>query len=159
MAESLLSYTMKDYSGESATVVINAPEYNAFTYSQYLTDIGTFRTALIGNGANGICWGGLQQEKQTLWVDNYSNVRPTDENMLRSRKWSITYQDNTTNKKYNVDIPCAKVTLTMLVGRSDLADLTHPDWASFKSAFEAAVRSLEGNTVTILYARLVGRKL
>lgn len=159
MAESLLSYTVKDYSGESATIVFNAPEYNVIGYSQYLTDIGTFRNALIGSGATGICWGGLQQEKQTLWVDNYSNTLPTDENMLRSRKWAITYEDNVTNKKYSVDVPCAKVTLTMLVGRSDKANLAHADWVSFKSAFETAVRSQEGNTVTILYARLVGRKL
>lgn len=159
MTESLLSYTMKDYSNESATIQFNGVEYNVVTYAQYLTDIGTFRNALFGAGETGISWGAKQQEKQTLFVDIFSAVPPTDENALRSRKWSVTYQDNVTFKKYNFDVPCAKVIAAMLVGNSDKANLSHQSWVDFKAAFEAAVRSIEGHTVTLLYARLVGRKL
>jgi hypothetical protein len=158
MARSTLSYTLVDWGNETAVVQFNGVEYNTVTYSQYLTDIGGFRTNLVGTGATGISWGGLRQEKQTLFIDDLSAIPPTDENFLNGRKWLVRYQDIATFKKYSCEIPCAK-TAGLLLPRSEKADLSVGAWQTFKNAFEAVVRSDEGNDVEIISARLVGRKL
>jgi len=161
MPRSLLSYTYHDYSLETANITIKAVEYNAGSYVQYLADIGEFRKALFQNSGfdTGVCWGqGLTQEKQTLFIDEMSAVPPTDENILRGRKWAIKYQDNVTFQKYTCHVPCANPT-GLLMPNSDRANLSATAWQTFKTAFEAVIRSPYANDVTILSARLVGRKL
>lgn len=158
MARSNLSYTLRDYTKESAVVVIPAVEYSALTYPAYLTDIGLFRVAAFGNGDKGICWNTLVQEKQTLFVDDFSAVPPVDESMLRGRKWVIRYQDTTTFQKYRLEIPCAKVT-NLTLPNSEKADMARQEWVNFKVAFEEIVRSNDGHSVVMLGAYLVGRKL
>lgn len=159
MAYSTLSFTMKDYDNETAVVSFNAVEYNALTYADYLTQIGIFRDRLSGTGALGISQGKIVNERQNLFVDDFSKVRPTDENFLRGRKWQIRYQDNVTFKVYRCEIPCARVSTLLLLPNSDKANLTAEAWTTFITAFQDIARSPEDNLVTVIGARLVGRKL
>lgn len=156
-----LSYSVKDYSGETGVITMKMAEYNVGTYDVLLTDIGTLRNALFINSGftTGICWGtGLYQEKQTLFIDDMLPVPPTDENILRGRKWSVRYYDNVTFQKYTASVPCAIAT-DLLIANSDRADLSKSAWVAFKSAFEAVVKSPFANDVTISSAWLVGRRL
>jgi hypothetical protein len=76
----------------------------------------------------------------------------------REDRWLIIYQDNVTLKLYTTEIPCRKVSLNVSNG-SDERDLSVAPWSTFKSAFETVARSPEGNPITVLSIRLIGRNL
>lgn len=159
MPYSTLSYTMKDWSNETAIVQFRAVDYNAGTYNDYLTQIGQFRDALSGTGTLGISQGVIIAERQNLFVDDFARVLPLDENSLRGRKWLVRYQDNVTFKLHRLELPTAQPNPSLLLANSDRANLLAPAWVAFIAAFVAIARSPEDNMVTVLSARLVGRKL
>jgi hypothetical protein len=156
-----LSFSVQDYDGETGVATMKIAEYNALTYATLLADIGTLRAKIFQEvGFNtGICWGqGLIKEKQTLFIDENNPTPPTDENILRGRRWSLRYHDNVTFQKLSAEIPCAIAT-DLLLPRSRRADFTKQAWIDFKTAFENVVRSPHANDVTLTAAYLIGRKL
>jgi len=150
---------MKDWSNETAIVQFRAVDYNALTYATYLVAIGSFRAALSGTGLTGISQGVIIAERQNLFVDDFARILPVDENILRGRKWVVRYQDNVTFKVHRMEIPTARPTPGLLIANTDRANLLANAWVDFRTAFVAIARSPEDNFVTILSARLVGRKL
>lgn len=154
---SMLGYSFIDASGESSTMEFNAVEYNVTTFPDYLNAIGDFRDSLLL-----ISGGSLRQEKMSLFITRYNAVKPTDRNFQRERKWLVRYQDNVTFNLYRLEIPCGRVTGTgglPLVDDRDFAILTHVDWVAWIADFVQVARSQDGNPVTVLDAKLVGRNL
>jgi len=75
----------------------------------------------------------------------------------REDKLELKYYDNTTFKPYTVEIPCRKGSLVTETG-SDLIPLA--TWETLtKPAFEAYVKSPDGNAVTLGQVRLIGRNV
>lgn len=74
----------------------------------------------------------------------------------REDKVELKYQDNTTFGVYTVEVPCRKGALTTITG-TDLIDPA--TWATTKTAFEALARSPDGNAVTLLSVRIIGRNV
>jgi hypothetical protein len=72
----------------------------------------------------------------------------------REDKLELSYVDNTTFKRYTSEVPCRKGGLATESG-SDL--IPAATWSATKTAFEALVRSPEGNAVTLQAVRLIGR--
>lgn len=75
----------------------------------------------------------------------------------REMKWLVSYTDNVTNQVYKVEIPTAD--LGELVANTDLLDTVAAAGAAFVAAFEAIFLSPDGNAVTFVSARFVGRNL
>ena len=155
---STLSYTFKDYDGESSTQQINAVEYNVLTFADYLTAIGDYRDSLAK-----ISLGAITQEKMSLMVRKFDPVLPTDQNAQRERKWVIRFKDDVTFNVFETEIPCAKVIGTaganLLIAGTSKADFTRQDWIDWIADFEQVARSQDGNFVTVLDAYLVGRNI
>lgn len=74
----------------------------------------------------------------------------------REDKLELRYVDNTTYKVYTMEVPCRADGLAVSPG-SDL--LPADTWTATKSAFEAIVRSPDGNAVTLQSVRIIGRNV
>jgi len=93
-----------------------------------------------------------------LDISNYisSGTRKVNNSLSegnREDKVLYTYQDNTTLAIYQVEIPCRSGGIVTSEG-SDV--IPEASWAATKTALEA-YRSADGNTITVLQARLIGR--
>ena len=81
---------------------------------------------------------------------------PADAMAQRELAIRFTYVDDVSNNKYRFDVP-GPVDAVIQSG-TDVIDLANVLIAAFKVDFEAQCVSPEGNAVTIIGARLVGRK-
>jgi hypothetical protein len=152
-----LSYTLLDASGEKSVMQLNSIEFNITTIPGDLTAIGDFRDSIALSSG-----GTIEREIFTQFNTRYNAVKPTDKNFQRERKWLVRYQDDVTFNTYRLEIPCARVVGTAsapLVDAFDNAIVTAPDWVAWIADFEQVARSQDGNFVTFLDAKLVGRNL
>jgi len=74
----------------------------------------------------------------------------------REDKVELKYTDNVTLKAYTVEVPCRKGDLATNPGSDTIPDAT---WATTKTAFEAYAKSPDGNAVTLVRVRIVGRNV
>lgn len=82
---------------------------------------------------------------------------PVAINALRKNKLAVSYHDTVTGKKFTSQIPIADGTgLTFIVGTDDL-DLTAGATATYKTDFEAVVKTNGVNAVVIDKIRAIGR--
>lgn len=151
----LYSLSFLDYSKEDAasSVRFHIPELTAANIAAQTALIDTLRTSI-----DAVTLGTLATER-VIAEDNFlSRTRPTDPTAQRENKWLFLYEDQTTHRIYRGEIPTANITL--LDAPSDhIADLTTGVWGTFKSAFEAVVKSPAGNAVTLLDVQFVGKRL
>jgi len=154
------TWTEKDFSGEPSSVTIFNGPVTALTIAGYLTAIGTGRSVI-----SAITRGTMHKE---MWVgDNtvLSNVLPTDPNAQRELGWYVTYEGDTSHKKFHITLPCADPSLVdgddvgILLPGTDIANLENEDMAAFVTWFNGFARSPDNDTesITILSVELVGR--
>lgn len=74
----------------------------------------------------------------------------------REDKVELKYQDTVNFASYTVEVPCRKGGLATEVGSDIIPVATYP---TTKTAFEALARSPDGNAVTLLSARIIGRNV
>lgn len=152
MAVSQDHFTLLDYSGESSTVRFRITEITSVNMATVLGDLADLGTAI-----DGISLMTLASERRILDNLFLSRVKPTSVDAQREKKWLIRYEDSVTHNVYHNEIPGAD--LSLLAANSDMADLTLGAWTSFISAFQAVVKSPDGNAVTFLDAQYVGKRL
>lgn len=99
---------------------------------------------------------GLVVQEGALETKKLSNVRIGAGN--REDKMMATYQDNVTLALYQVELPTRDNTLAVVPG-TDYYNLAVAPWANFKTKFEAFVVSPDGNAVTLISVKLVGRNV
>jgi hypothetical protein len=146
-----ISLTYVDYSGEpsSTTVSVQSQADNA-AYA-------AARLAFI-NAIAGVSNGALQartESRNTIIVPYVSNA--TNANAKRELKLKVSYQDETTGKRFAVTIPCVNESALTPKVNSDEYDLAAAPVAALVTAFEAFVASPEGNTVNVYRVERVGR--
>lgn len=150
-----VSWSILDHSKEDAASTFRVPiptlvAGNIAAQSTLISDLGSALTAIIE--------GTVQQTRVVADVVAGSSVRPTSKTAQREMKWLVMYQDNVTNKKYRTEIPTAD--LSLLDGTSDhIQDLTAGAIGTFVTAFQALVRPLGTNAVTVLDIVFVGKRL
>jgi hypothetical protein len=76
----------------------------------------------------------------------------------RGSKWICTWNDNTTGDVHTTTIPAASALTADLNDDKVTAKLTSTHWAAYKAAMEAVAKSPAGNAVTLLRAKLGGRR-
>lgn len=81
---------------------------------------------------------------------------PADATAQRETAIRFTYIDNVTNKKYRFDIP-APADAYVPTGSDDV-NMAAAVVQAFKTIFEANCVSPDGNAVTLLYGKFVGRR-
>jgi len=147
--------TYQDYSKEFSTARVTAQTLTALNFDTQATARAAFIAAISPLVLGTIAKSGFGE--QTIGV----NTPPASVEAQREKKWLVTYEGNTSGKKFQLELPCADLTGGHLIVNSDNADLTEADWAAFIAAFEAYGRSPDdpAETINVLSARFVGRNL
>jgi hypothetical protein len=157
MPDSLLSRTYTDYSAERGTMTVRVPEITAVNFTATMGLI----TALE-NKTDLLSLGRPARRQVTVGLTQLSSLPATDTGAERETKWLVIFEDNVTKRLGQVEIPCAKRSdgdgpLTQ--GNTDDANLSHPAWQGWITAFQDVARSVAGNPVTVIRAKKVGRNL
>lgn len=80
---------------------------------------------------------------------------PTAATAVRELGLMVSYQDNTTGKKYHFVIPGPDT--SKLTPGTDNINPADSDWVALKAALEADIVSPDGNAITVIGGKLVGR--
>lgn len=75
----------------------------------------------------------------------------------REDKLLMVFQDNTTLKLYTSEVGCRLPSLTVVGAGSD--SVPAATWSATKTAWDAFVRSIDGNQTTLLDVRIIGRNI
>lgn len=151
------NFTLLDYSNEKSGMSFYAGDITAVSLPGFLTEFGALRTAV-----EGITAGTMAKEE---WVGDrtiLSNTPPASAQAQRELKWLVTYQGDTSQKLFQMEIPTADLGVAgILVPGTDLADLSQTQMAAFVTAFEQIARTPDSDleTVTVISIRFVGRNL
>ena len=145
---------INDYNSERSTVTVRGVELTAANFDAQYTAFVQFYDALLGITLGLRVGSKFGNDIPIVAADTPAS----DPNAQRERKWLVRYSDATAMKNYKMEIPCADLSYLDPNNR-EYADLTDLDVAAFVTAFEAFVRSPDGNTVTIDSIQHVGRNL
>jgi len=147
------TFSILDYSEEVSTFRFNFGAITAVSIPGFLTNFGSLRTAL-GN----IITGTIQKEAWTGDSTVLSNVPPIDTNAQVELKFLVSYEGDTSKKKFRHEVPTPDT--SKIIAGSDQVDMSDADIAAYVTAFETIARSPDSDTetVTILDMRLVGRR-
>lgn len=151
-AEHYGTFSILDYSEETSSFSFNFGAITAVSLPGFLTNFGALRTAL-GNIITGTI-------KKEAWVGDstvISNVPPVDSNAQVELKFLLTYEGDTSKKKFRSEVPTPDT--SKVIAGTDKVDLTDTDIAAYVTAFETIARSPDSDTetVTVLDMELVGR--
>lgn len=133
-----ISHTILDYSAEAGSTSINVASATA----PDAASVATFRTDFLGFLSSGII-----QSASATTSQRIANSAIGSGN--REDKYLVRYQDNTTLKIYNLQVPSRDNSLTQIAG-TDRLDPAQVGYADAKSAFEALAVSPDGNAVTLV---------
>jgi len=142
-------FSMQDQSAETGRVQV---------YTAVPEDlVGGLSTAMSDFmlAVNDVTLGTVTKE-QSGEVNKLSNVRIGAGN--REDKMLVSYQDNVTLALYDFELPTRDNTLAVVAG-TDYYNLAIAPWANFKTKTEAALVSPDGNAITVVSVKLVGRNI
>lgn len=157
MSDSKAIITFADYGGEKSAFTIHGEVLTAANFDALDAKQSAILNALF-NLTLGV-WSGFTS---IYWSIDYGPLKSADPLAAREQKWLFTYQDDVTGKQYHSTIPCAYLTTGAqgtLQANSEQANLGSDDWIAFITAFEDMARSQDGNTVTFISAKHVGRNI
>lgn len=148
------TFTILDYSEEKSTTRFNFGAVTAINIAGFLTAFGNMRTAITN-----IILGTVQKESWTGDSTVLSNTPPAATEAQIELKWLVTYEGDTSKKKYRAEIPTPDT--AKLIPGTDQADLADTDIAAYVTAFESIGRTPDDDTETIsvLGINLVGRNV
>ncbi len=155
MAQPKLNLGFIDSCGEKTILSLNVPTINAgnfatemakYTVTDTLNVIGKILALTACRAITASIHLPKSKQAETL---------PTAATAVRELGIMVSYQDNVNSKKYRFVIPGPAEGL--LVAGTDNVDPENSDWQDFVTAFESGVLSEDGNAVTVLGGKLVGR--
>lgn len=146
--------TYQDYDNEPGVLKVGVAEFTAANYTAQSTAIATLWTAI-----DAITLGKyLKSEQGNRYIDP-NPVAASDEAAQRELKWLVQYHDGTTGRKYSVEIPTADPAQLdpndrahAHIGDTDVVD-------AFITAFQAVVKTRDGNAAVVDEITLVGRRV
>lgn len=135
-----------DYGNEKSSVTLNVAD----------AILDATITTLYG-AVDGLTIGTLEKSmlKTSADKDAGSTTPPVNQYAQREIKWLVKYSDDVTGKRYSLEIPCAD--LSLLVAGTETMNVAAGAGAAFVTAFEANVLSPDGNAVSFISAKMVGR--
>jgi hypothetical protein len=156
MAVTTANYGWIDHSAESSRTRLNFPEIES-DGSNYENITGaTGNIELMRVAVQAVSK--LNETRVTMSQVLHTAVGtiPADATAQREMAARMTYVDNVTNKKYRFDIP-APDDAYVPTGSDDI-NMAAAVWVTFKTAFDSLVVSPDGNAVTLLSGRIIGRR-
>lgn len=158
LPDSFLSVTVADNTvknnGNAETGSFRVP-VTTITAANYTTVTGQLTS--LKTAIQGITLGRFIREVIESGVVQIAAIPATDPLAQRENKWLCRYHGNTLGQKFTVSLPTADVSLH--IANSEFLDLTGGVGATFKTAFEAVVKSPNdaAEAVTLDSVQFVGR--
>lgn len=148
---SLVTWTFLDYKSKKATLTLHAEENaGAVTMGGILSGLQTLETAFAD-----LSGGTVSKMSFAPYVTEYGEIPTNNTNVQIERQWKVVYRDNVNFKQGIFSVPCARVSdpaNNSIVDLEGFAILSSDQWTGFKTIFEQVARSVDNNTVTLLYA-------
>lgn len=158
---SYATLSVRDY-GED----LDACEYGVFTLPSYQIDAANLATWLTGWGEfktalEAITAGVLAKENVAIYNTVLSDAIPASPFAQRETKILVTYQGNTSARKFRIELPCPDLTVLTLTGKDKVTLADGGVMAAFVTAFQAIARNPydDAETVTVIGAKVVGRNI
>jgi len=148
------TYQITDYSNEKSSFGVTSITATAGNLAAQQTLAANLAAAVVD-----LTIGEVTKQQMSLVILDTPAI-PTSPYAQRELKWLVQYIGDASGKIFNTEIAAPNIT-DNVAANTDIADLTSADWAAFKTAFEAFVRSPDNGTetVTVLGARVVGRNI
>lgn len=156
MPTSLVTFTFLDHSGEKSSVAINVP---ALTAGNIAATSDGMQFATAGELAALIASLSLctpVQSQGQAWVTKSAQTLPGSHYAQREIGLMVSYTDNVNGKVYRFTIP-GPAWDTIGAENSDEVNSAAAQWTAFKAKAETVMVSPDGNPITIIGGRLVGR--
>jgi hypothetical protein len=149
-----VNFRIRDREGQYSNFGLTGVDMSAANFDAQNTLITSLRTALIA-----IILGNVAGDTRISNRSKPNDTTPTSPYARREWKWLVHYSNvSTPFDKYTVEIPCPDAG-ELAADTKDL-DLTDgADVEAFVTAFEAYVRPLGTQTVSVKKIELVGRDL
>lgn len=148
---SSVSFTWRDYNGESAVEHVFINTLTAGNIVAQTTAINT-----LANALEAVTLGNMASQTITLSRTPIDGTLPTNPFAQRETKWLLRYHSASALKRFVSEVPNAD--LSLLTPNTDLADMTGAEFAALKTIWEQVVRDPDDNELTILdSAQHVGR--
>lgn len=146
--------TILDYSEETSSTTINVGAITALSIGGFLAQFGNWKTAV-----QDIILGVISKDRWVGDATDITNTPPASPNAQVELKWLVTYEGNTSKKKFRHEI--ATPDPAKVIPGTDKADITDPDIAAYITAFEVLARSPDSDLemVNVLDINLVGRNV
>jgi len=149
---SRVTFTILDYSNEQSSFAVNGESVSSANYDAQQTE-----AIALSDAVEAISIGTLSKREFTSSIAFPEAGLPTSQYAQRELKWFVRYSDDVNGLKQSCEI--AAPDLTLLVAGTDLMNTAAGAGAAFVTAFEAFVKSSDGNAVSVDSVQLVGRKL
>lgn len=152
---SSFSLTYKDRKGQKSTVRLPIQQITAANLDDVLT-----KTAALQAALEPLTLGNLNQTQVTQNTSSVSDGNAASMVARRELKLLVTYEDLTTHKLYQTEIPAPELTNAALWSGEDpeQPDYTTAEWIAFVDAFEDVVQ-VDTHAVSVRKAKIVGRNL
>ena len=147
------SLTVRDYDSELARTRVHVTQLASGNFTAWNSALDALQT-----GISGIILGVAASEVRTAASSRLDASLPSDKFAQRETKWIVRSEDSVTHEIIRNEIPTAD--LGLLSGNSEFIT-TFPvgPLADFKTAWEAAVVSPDGNPVSLVSLQAAGKRL
>lgn len=154
---SYLHVQYKDSSEQKSGMTFRTRDVTAANLDAVNAEFSTLRSELD-------LWtlGNLQNYETTQNRSFVSNGAASSNLAIRENKVLLEYEDNVTNQVYQMELPIVDLSTAGMwinANKKKLMNSAHANYTSFKAAFEATVRSPDGNAVTFKGGHVVGRNI
>jgi len=143
-----IRFNVKDNSNENSTFKIAVDDA-----------ISDANITALRDAIDGVSIGTVGQTYLDLSVakDAGSQALPASPFAQRETKWLASYTDDVTGEAYKKEVPCAD--LSLIVAGTQAMNIAAGAGLTFKTQWDALVKSRDGNATTLQGAIHVGRNL
>jgi hypothetical protein len=150
---SKVSFEYQDYSRERSKVGFNIVTLTAANFDATISAVNSLSSAILAVQKENAL-----QSKKVMAQDTLVSRSPaSDKASQRETKWLVTLEDATLHSLSRHEIPMADT--QWVTANSDFADLSASPFDDLKTAIEATVKSPAGNSVLMVSAQLVGKRI
>lgn len=150
---SKVTFEYQDYSRERSKVGFDIVTITAANFDATISAVNALSSAILAVQKENALQSKIVQAQNTL----ISRSPASDKASQRETKWMLTLEDATLHTLTRHEIPLADT--QWVTANSDFADLDNPPFDALKTAIESTVKSPAGNSVLLVSAQLVGKRI
>lgn len=152
-----MSFTLLDNSNEKSTIHIPLVAVTTLNMETMKAQSLPATEQSIAQAIADLTLCTITKSQVSLEPAVYAETVPSDMSAQRELRLMVQMQDNVNGKKSHFTIPGVDWPSVGITG-TDLVDQTNALWVELKTRLELYARSEDGNAITVIGGRLVGRR-